>query len=207
MKRASAFLLPWLLAIVFAAISVLLLRQVIRTPSSRVDSAPVVMAIRKIARLATVEVQVSDVVRYEEFKSFLFLSFPKSAVLQVRGSVVGGFDLDRDGFQVSSSPSDRNVKIHLPRPTILSIDPRLQWFDEKSGMFNPITPADRNRWMIWARTSLARTAKDAGMERKAEEQAVRLLTAAAQALGWKAEVTFGGPQLLSPQAVANDRPE
>ena len=91
MKRATSFLLPWLLAIVFAAISVLLLRQVIRTPASRVDSAPVVMAIRKIARLATVEVQVSDVVRYEEFKSFLFLSFPKSAVLQVRGSVRCGW--------------------------------------------------------------------------------------------------------------------
>ncbi len=204
MKRATGFLLPWLLAIVFAAISVLLLRQVIRTPASRVDSAPVVMAIRKIARLATVEVQVADVVRYEEFKNFLFLSFPKSAILQVRGSVVGGFDLDRDGFKVDSRPADRTVKIQLPRPTILSIDPRLQWFDEKSGVFNPITPEDRNRWMIWARTSLARTARDAGMDRKAEEQAVKLLTAAAQALGWKAEVTFAGPKLLLPQVVAND---
>jgi len=204
MKRASSFLLPWLLAIVFAAISVLLLRQVIRTPASRVDSAPVVMAIRKIARLATVEVQVAYVVRYEEFKNFLFLSFPKSAILQVRGSVVGGFDLDRDGFKVESRPADRIVKIQLPRPTILSIDPRLQWFDEKSGVFNPITPEDRNRWMIWARASLARTAKDAGMDRKAEEQAVKLLTTAAQALGWKAEVTFGGEKLLLPQPVASD---
>ncbi|MGH9441910.1 MAG: DUF4230 domain-containing protein [Thermoanaerobaculia bacterium] len=205
MKRASAILLPWLLAVVFAAVAALLLRQVVRGPSSsRADSAPVVMAIRKIARLATVEVQVSDVVRYEEFKSFLFLNFPKSAVLQVRGAVVGGFDLDRDGFKITSSPSDRTVKIQLPRPTILSIDPRLQWFDEKSGIFNPITSEDRNRWMVWARTNLARTAKDAGMDRKAEEQAVKLLSAAAQALGWKAEITFDGPQLLSPQPPATD---
>jgi hypothetical protein len=170
MRRASAILLPWLLAIVFAGTTILLLRYA-RTPSPRAESAPVVMAIRKIARLATVEVQVSDVVRYEEFKSFLFLTFPKSAVLRVRGSVVGGFDLDRDGFQVTTSPADRTVRIHLPRPTILSIDPKLQWFDEKSGIFNPITPEDRNRWMIWARTSLARTARDAGMDQKAQEQA------------------------------------
>lgn len=204
MRRVSAFLLPWLLAVVFAAISVLLLRQVVRGPSSRAESAPVVMAIRRIARLATVEVQVSDVVRYEEFKNVLFLSFPKSAILQVRGSVVGGFDLDRDGFSVTTSPGSRVVRIRLPRPSILSIDPRLQWFDEKSGMFNPITPEDRNRWMIWARTSLARTARDSGMDRKAEEQAVRLLAGAAQALGWKAEVTFAGPQLLSPQSASTD---
>ncbi len=203
MKRASWFLLPWLLAAVFAAATILLLRAV-RQPPARVESAPIVMAIRKIARLATVEVQVADVVRYEEFKSFLFMSFPKSAILQVRGSVVGGFDLDRDGFQVTTSPSDRTVRIHLPRPAILSIDPRLQWFDEKSGMFNPITPSDRNRWMLWARANLARTAKDSGMDQKAEEQARKLLSAAAQALGWKAEVTFGGPQLLSPQEVPKE---
>jgi len=204
MRKASAFLLPWVLAILFAAICGFLLKNAVTTPRARAEGAPVVMAIRKIARLATVEVQVSDVVRYEEFKDFLLWSFPKSAILQVRGSVVGGFDLDRDGFKVTSSPSDRTVKIQLPRPTILSIDPKLQWFDEKSGIFNPITPADRNRWMIWARTSLARTARDSGMDRKAEEQARKLLTAAAQALGWKAEVSFSGPQLLSPQPVASD---
>ena len=197
-------MIPWLLAAVFAAAALLLLRQAIRAPSASVDSAPVVMAIRKIARLATVEVQVSDVVRYEEFKSFLFMNFPKSAILQVRGSVVGGFDLDRDGFSATTSPSDHNVRIHLPRPSILSIDPRLQWFDEKSGVFNPITPADRNRWMLWARNNLARTARDAGMDQEAEEQAQKLLTAAAQALGWRAEVTFAGPQLISPQKLARD---
>jgi hypothetical protein len=96
------------------------------------------------------------------------------------------------------------VRIHLPRPAILSVDPRLQWFDEKSGMFNPITPEDRNRWMQWARTNLARTARDSGMDQKAEEQAQKLLTAAAQALGWRAEVTFAGPQLISPQNLAKD---
>ena len=204
MRRATAFLLPWGLAILFAGICVYLLKSAVATPPARAEGAPVVMAIRKIARLATVEVQVSDVVRYEEFKSFLFMSFPKSATLRVRGSVVGGFDLDRDGVKITARPADHTVRIQLPRPTILSIDPRLQWFDEKSGIFNPITPADRNRWMLWARTSLARTARDAGMEQRAREQAQKLLAGAAQALGWKAEVTFAGPQPLSPQPAASD---
>jgi hypothetical protein len=190
-KHAFFFLVPWMLAALFLFTTFELLRKrQAGAPAATVDSAPVVMAMSKIARLATVEVQVTDVVRYEEFKNFLFLSFPKSATLRVRGSVLGGFDLDRDGVKVSAHPETRRVEIRMPRPSILAVDPKLEWFDEKSGVFNPITPEDRNRWMAWARTSLARTARQAGMDAKAEEQARKLLTGAADALGWKAEVTF-----------------
>ena len=197
MRRASVVLLPWLLAILFAATTYLALRSLWRTrhaPPDRAESSPVVMAMNKIARLATIEVQVSDVVRYEEFKSFLFLTFPKSATLRVRGSVLGGFDLQRDGVSIVAHPDTRKVEIRMPRPSILAVDPKLEWFDEKSGMFNPITPADRTRWMAWARTSLARTARQTGMDAKAEEQARKLLAGAAEALGWKADVAFAtGP--------------
>ena len=195
MRRFLRAVIPWLLAALFLFTTIeLLIHRRRPTPGTSVDSAPVVLAMRKIARLATVEVQVSDVVRYEEFKSFLFLSIPKSATLRVRGAVLGGFDLDRDGVSVVSRPDAKTVEIRMPRPSILAIDPKLEWFDEKSGMLNPITPADRNRWMAWARTSLARTARQAGMDAKAEEQARKLLTGAAAALGWKADVAFaGGP--------------
>jgi|GEM_PF-992084 hypothetical protein len=194
-RRLLLLALPWVLAalFLFTTIELLLHRKPARAAVS-VDSAPVVMAMKKIARLATVEVQVSDVVKYEEFKSFLFMSFPKSATLRVRGSVLGGFDLQRDGVSVVAHPETRKVEIRMPRPAILAVDPKLEWFDEKSGMFNPITPADRNRWMAWARTSLARTARQAGMDDRAKEQARKLLAGAAEALGWTADVEFpGGP--------------
>lgn len=160
-----------------------------------------VTAIEKIARLATVEVRISDVVRYEEVKSFLFLDFPKSATLRVRGSVVGGFDLQKDGVKISARAGERVVKIELPRARILSIDPSLEWFDEKSGIFNPITPQDRNRWFLWAKGSLARAARDAGLEEKARDHAQQLLSGVSEAFGWKAEVTFAnGPANRAPAA-------
>jgi hypothetical protein len=186
--------IPWLLAalFLFTTIELLIHRGGGSAPAPTVSSAPVVMAMNKIARLATVDVQVTDVVRYEEFKSFLFMTFPKSATLRVRGSVLGGFDLDRDGVSVTTHPDTRRVEIRMPRPSILAIDPKLEWFDEKSGIINPITPDDRNRWMAWARTSLARAARQAGMDARAQDQAIRLLSTAADALGWKAQVTFAG---------------
>lgn len=72
------------------------------------------------------------------------------------------------------------------------MDPRFEWFDESSGLFNPITPQDRNRWLLWARGQLGRAARQAGIETKANEHARQLLAAAADAFGWTAEVRTEG---------------
>lgn len=160
--------------------------------ASRTSSAPVVVAMRRIAQLATVEIQVSDVVRYEEIKTFLVFDFPKGATLRLRGRVLGGFDLASPEFGVETDAERRIARVRLPRPRLLSIDPRIEWFDETSGWVNPITTEDRNRWMIWARGALGRAARDAGLEARASQHARELLGAGAQAMGWNAEVRVVG---------------
>jgi hypothetical protein len=112
-----------------------------------------VSAIRKIAQLATVEAQISDVLRFEEVKSFLIFDFPKTATIRMRGRVIAGFDLAAPEFRVEPDGASRRIRVTLPAPRILAIDPRLEWFDETSGIFNPITPQDRTRWMLWAAAS------------------------------------------------------
>jgi hypothetical protein len=189
--RGFARVLPWMLAFFFAAVSGFL---VVRLATSgretrRADAAPVVAAIRRIAHLATVEVQISDVLRFEEIKSFLIFDFPKTATIRMRGKVVAGFDLSSPEFQVRPDPDRRLLRIALPAPRILSIDPRLEWFDERSGIINPITPQDRTRWMLWARGQLARAAKDSGIEARAIEHARDLISGAAEAFGWRVELT------------------
>jgi hypothetical protein len=160
--------------------------------AGRVSSSPVVLAMKRIAQLATVEVQVADVVRYQEIKTILVFDFPKGATLRLRGRVMGGFDLETSDFTVHADALRRVVRVRLPRPRLLALDPRFEWFDERSGWVNPITPEDRNRWMLWARGALGRAAKDAGIEAKAVENARKLLEACAQAFGWKADVTIVG---------------
>src|SRR6185312_8323469 len=122
----------------------------------RADAAPVVSAIRRIAQLATVEAQISDVLRFEEVKSFLIFDFPKTATIRMRGKVIAGFDLQSPDFKVRADSGNGRLEVDLPSPRILAIDPRLEWFDEKAGLFNSITPEDRTRWMLWARGQLAR---------------------------------------------------
>ena len=166
--------------------------------SQRIDAAPVVLAIRRIAQLATVEIQVADIVRYEEIKTILVFDFPKSATLRLRGRVLGGFDLGSPDFVVTADTPGHIVHVRLPRPRLLALDPRFEWFDEKSGWVNPITLEDRNRWMLWARGALGRAAKDAGIEARAAEHARELLDGAAQTFGWTAEVTFEGGMPATP---------
>jgi hypothetical protein len=190
MKRVLT-LLPWLIVLLLAGAIVFLVTRVVRPWETRsVNAAPVVMAIRKIAQFSTVEVQVSDVVRYEEAKHFFVFDFPKSATLRLRGRVLGGFDLESPRFQVRPDAARKVVRVWLPRPRVLAVDPRFEWFDEHSGWINPITSADRTRWMLWARGQLGVSARQAGIEAKAQEHVRELITAGAEAFGWKAEIVF-----------------
>jgi hypothetical protein len=203
MRRAALTVLPWLIVIVLVGTIVFLLTRVLRPwETRRVDAAPVVMAIRKIAQFSSVEVQIADVVRYEEVKHFLIFDFPKSATLRLRGRALGGFDLESPRFRVQADAAGKLVRVWLPRPRVLAVDPRFEWFDEKSGWINPITSADRTRWMLWARGQLAVAARQAGIEAKAEEHVRELITSAADSFGWKAQITFEGPRNEPPKSEA-----
>jgi len=184
----------WLAALVLAAAALwgafALGRRVAAQQS--ISSAPVVKAMRRIAQLATVEVEVADVVHYEEIKTVLVFDFPKGATLRLRGRVLGGFDLESHDFAVTADAPARAVHVRLPRPRLIALDPRFEWFEEKSGWINPIRPEDRNRWMLWARGALGRAAKDAGIEGKAVEHARELLQGSAQDFGWSADVAVVG---------------
>lgn len=165
-----------------------------RTRREAVSSAPVVQAVRRIARLATVEMEIADVVRYEEVRTILVFDIPKNATLRLRGKVMGGFDLAR-GFDVEADATRRLILVRLPAPQIIAVDDRLEWFDEHSGWLNPITPNDRTHWTQWARGALARAAKDAGLLEKSAAHARDLFTDAASAFGWTADVTVNGTRV------------
>jgi len=194
MSEATARRLPWFLLGLAVAAGLWAAYAAGRRSGAegRISSAPVVQAMRRIAQLATVEVEVADVVHYEEIKTLLVFDFPKGATLRLRGRVLGGFDLESSDFAVTAESVGHAVHVRLPRPRLLALDPRFEWFEETSGWINPIKPEDRNRWMLWARGALGRAAKDAGIEAKAIEHARELLEGSAQAFGWKADITVAG---------------
>jgi hypothetical protein len=194
-RRAAPFL-PWILvAILSAALAAVLARR--GGDAARVSAAPVVTVVNNVLKLATVEIEVSDVLRVEEVKTFVIVDLPKSAVLRLRGRVLGGFDLSR-GSTVTADEGARRLRVRLPHASVLAVDPAIEWFDEKSGWLNPITPNDRTRWLSWARLSVIAAARRAGLLAKSEERAASLVRDAAAAYGWTAEVTFADAPTPAP---------
>jgi hypothetical protein len=195
-NRRAAPVLPWILvAILSAALAAVLARR--GGDAARVSAAPVVMVVNNVLKLATVEIEVSDVFRVEEVKTVVIVDLPKSAILRVKGRVLGGFDLAR-GSSVKADEAARRLRVTLPRASVLAVDPVVEWFDEKSGWLNPITPDDRTRWLSWARLSVVAAARRAGLLSKSEERAASLVRDAAAACGWTAEVTFADTPAPTP---------
>ncbi len=173
-----------LLALVLAAVAGWSIGRKSGTSAApTISSAPVVSAVRDVAKLAAVEVEVADVVRYEEVRTIVIFDIPKNATLRLRGTVTGGFDLAK-GFTVEVDERSRFLRVHLPPAEILSVDARIEWFDENSGWLNPITPEDRTRWGTWARGALGRAAKDAGILDRTDRRGRELLSRVAATFGW-----------------------
>jgi hypothetical protein len=75
----------------------------------------------------------------------------------------------------------------------------LKTYDERSGLWNPFRPADRDAIFRLAREQLVKSAGEVELARHTEDSARRLLEALVSADGYTTEVVFsGGPGRAPP---------
>ena len=157
--------------------------------ATEVTHGVVVEQVRSVAQLVTSETTVRDVVVYQN----RHLGSTKRSLVVVTGKVMAGIDLDA-GTRVNLDHRDRRVRVVLPPAKVLSIEvTQLRTYDERSGLWNPFRPADRDTIYHLARAQLASAAGELGVAAHAEESAIRLLAALIHADGYTVEVTFGVP--------------
>jgi hypothetical protein len=148
----------------------------------------VVERVRAVAQLVTSETTVRDVVVYENRR----LGSTKRSLVVVTGKVMAGIDLD-SGTQVDVDQQERRVHVVLPPAKVLGVEvTQLRTYDERSGLWNPFRPADRDTIYHLAREQLMSAAGELGVAAHAEESARRLLGALIHAEGYTVDVTFGG---------------
>ncbi|HWN20135.1 MAG TPA: DUF4230 domain-containing protein [Gemmatimonadales bacterium] len=147
----------------------------------------VVERIRAVAQLVTSETTVRDVVVYENRR----LGSTKRSLVVVTGKVMAGIDLD-SGTQVEIDQREHQVHVVLPPAKVLGVEvTQLRTYDERSGLWNPFRPADRDTIYFLARQQLISAAGELGVTAHAEESARRLLGALIHADGYTVDVTFG----------------
>ena len=147
----------------------------------------VVERIRAVAQLVTSETTLRDVVVYENRR----LGSTKRSLVVVTGKVMAGINLD-SGTQVEIDQREHQVHVVLPPAKVLGVEvTQLRTYDERSGLWNPFRPADRDTIYFLARQQLISAAGEVGVTAHAEESARRLLGALIHADGYTVDVTFG----------------
>jgi hypothetical protein len=150
----------------------------------------VVEQMRAVAKLVTSETSVRDVVVYQNRR----LGSTKRSLVVVTGTILAGIDLDA-GTQVDIDHRARRVSIHLPRAKVMAVEvTQLRTYDERSGLWNPFRPADRDTIYQLARDQLIGAAGELGTTAHAEESARRLLGALIHADGYVVDVRFTTPE-------------
>jgi hypothetical protein len=141
---------------------------------------------RAVARLVTSETGVRDVVTYRR----TWLGSTKQALVVVSAKVVAGIDLE-PGADVAIDQAARRITVTLPHARVLGVEiTDLKTYDERSGLWNPFRPSDRDSIFSVARRQLVGSAQDIGVVPHAEESARRLLEGLFGSDGYTTTVVF-----------------
>lgn len=147
--------------------------------TSKQEATVLLERIRSVCKLVTVEGDVSELYNETMTKNVtLYLplptnfSFDKQATVQVTGTVLVGYNLEKVSFDLDVDRQTLTIS-NLPEPEILAIDHELSYRDLSESWFNSFKPADY--------TALNNNAKE--MLRQKVTESDLLLEAKAQGLG------------------------
>jgi hypothetical protein len=191
---------PWLLPVATTLLVLLLgVRQCgewrrevsARLNRAALSQAVVVQQVRDVAKLVSSETMVRDVVTYEN----TWLGSTKRSLVVVTGRLLAGVDLD-EGVDVRIDSTARRIVITLPHARLLGVElTDLKTYDERSGLWNPFRPEDRDAILRQVRARLAQTGEELALAQQAEQSARRLLERLFTTDGYTTEVHFGATAL------------
>jgi hypothetical protein len=160
-----------------------------------VTQGVVVEQMRAVAKLVTSETTVRDVVVYQN----RHLGSTKRSLVVVTGTILAGIDLDA-GTRVDIDHQDHAIHIVLPPAKVMGVEvTQLRTYDERSGLWNPFRPADRDTIYQLARDQLVHSAGELGVTAHAQESARALLAALIHADGYKIDVEFSDRPAQKPE--------
>lgn len=162
-----------------------------------VSHSMIVDRVRAVAKLVTSETTVRDVVVYKN----TWYGSTKQSLVVVTGRLLAGIDM-RQGSDVKVDAAAKRIDITLPKAGIMALEiSDMQTYDERGGLWNPFTPADRDNILRLARGQIIRSSAQLNVTAHAEKSAAELLTGLFSVDGYTASVKFV-PRL---QPVAGSR--
>ena len=156
----------------------------------------VVEQVKAVAKLVSSETTVRDVVVYRN----TWLGSTKQSLIVVTGTVMAGIALDST-VRVRIDDQARTVTVRIPHARVLDVAvTRLQTYDERSGLWNPFHPDDRDSIFQHVRVQLQRTGEQLDVAARADSSAAQLLRTLLGAPGYTVTVDFQFPPPVQVQA-------
>ena len=191
-RRTLTWGLAAIVLLVAAVLAVLIVRRASHALGRLGEPAPpsvtqqvVVERLQQVAKLVASEMTLRDVVTYEQRHLFT----TKKTLLVATGRVGAGIDLQHGGASVQIDSASHHITIALQPAQILSVEVlNVTTYDERAGLLNPFTPADRDEIQRRIRAQLETAARQSGILRHADESAAALLVELLSRDGYTVEI-------------------
>lgn len=156
---------------------------------TRITNDLVIQQIRAVAKLVSSEATVRDVIMYEN----TWYGSTKRSLVVVTGRLLAGIDLnDRPDVQIDHKA--RRIGIRIPPARLIAVEIRdMHTYDERGGLWNPFTTADREAIQRQARSQLTAAGSEMELVRHANESAVQLLKTLLAKDGYTVDVSIRSP--------------
>lgn len=165
---------------------------------TRVSEATVLLErVREVCKVVTVEGEFSELyneTNHREVTLYLPIptnwNFSKSAMLEVTGKVLVGYDMENVSITVDSTQKRISLS-NLPQPEILAIDHEIKYRNLEESFFNGFSADDYTQLNRNAKTVLREKAAQSDLIDKARMQGNEMVDAIrfmAEAIGWEVVV-------------------
>lgn len=146
--------------------------------------------IRAVAKLVTVEGNLSEIYNHKDYWGYDFFPFQKKVIILVDAKVSVGYDLQK--MNLRSDALTKTVTISsLPAPEILSLDHDLKYYDISESTFNRFTAKDYTELQGKAKDFIRQKAEESELKRSASAQGNKLIDMIrfmVEGAGWKFEI-------------------
>lgn len=144
---------------------------------------------KSVCKLISVEGDFAEIYKYENTKErFMSLvSSKKKALMIINAKAQIGYDLKKVLMQADTTKKTITLT-DFPEPEILSIEPDLQFYDIKNGLFNTFSPEDLTTLNQEAKQHIKDKIPESGLmetARKEALEAILIMEKIVETIGWK----------------------
>lgn len=162
----------------------------------QIEATVLLEQVRDVCKLVTVEGEFSELYTQKNIREVtLYLPIPtywefsKEAIIEVRGRVLVGYDMEQLSIKVDSTNQLVTLS-NLPQPDILAIDHELFYRNLEESFFNSFTPEDYTQLNKNAKDALRKKAYESELLQRARSEGNTMLEGIrfmVENMGWRLE--------------------